>query len=91
MAVSRREVELQDVDPGLAQESQLPVFGIGGYQLADGIGGHAAGGGDARHLGVDGFGAEVRVQAAARGGHRIAGDRAGEGGVLGAELLDVVG
>ena len=86
----QREVELQDVDTGFAQDAYLPVFGIGGDQFADGIGGHAASGGDTSHLGIDGFGAQVRIKAATRSGHGIAGDGAGEGGVLGAELLDIV-
>ena len=53
-------------------------------------GAHAARGGDAGDLRFGGFRADVRVEAAARGGHRVGGHRSGEGGILGAELLDVV-
>src|ERR1019366_7622177 len=44
------EVQLQPVDAGFAQNAQLAVLGIGGYQLAESVGGHAAGGGHAGHL-----------------------------------------
>src|ERR1039458_10304059 len=44
------QVQLQDVAAGFTKAPQLAVLGIGGYQLAEGVGGDAAGGGDAGHL-----------------------------------------
>src|ERR1019366_785185 len=85
------EVELQDIHSGFAEDGHLTVLGMGGDQLAESLGGHPAGGGHAGHLGIDGFGAQVRVQAAARGGYRIAGDRARERGILGAEGFHIGG
>src|ERR1017187_7551825 len=85
------QVELQDVHSGFAQDAHLTVLCMGGDQLADSLGGHPASGGHAGHLGIHGFGAQVRVQAAARGGYRIARDRAGERGILGAEGFHIGG
>ncbi len=61
-------IQAQDVDSGLAQETQVAGFGELGDQGSNVLRGCAAGLRYAIGLGVGGFGAEVRVEAAAAGG-----------------------
>ena len=71
------EVELQDVDPRLAQEPELAAFGMLLDETANGVFGKATCLGHASDLIERGGRADMRVEAAARCGNQI--DRDGRG------------
>ena len=67
------QVEEQDVDPGLAEQAELPPLGVaGGRAVADLVGAHAPGRRDpVGPCTSAALRADVRVQPAARRGHQV--------------------
>src|SRR5262245_97035 len=83
----QRQVEAEDVDPGLAQKPQRAPFDVLVDEAADLVLGEIARLGDAGDLEIGGLRGDVRVEAAARGGDEV--DRHGRRSVLALELVDL--
>ena len=87
----QRQIQLEDVDPRLSQEAEIAPLGAVLDDRADAVLGHVAGAGDARGLPERGFGRQVGIEAAGRGGDQRVRDRQRRGGVFLLEAGDVGG
>ncbi len=82
------QIQLQDIDPGLAEEAELARFDMFGDKLLHLIQFHAACLRDAGSLGFGGSGADVRIEAAGGSGDQIGRNRAVIVRIIFAELVD---
>ncbi len=83
------QVELQHVDPGLAEEEQRRLLGVPLDGRADHVLGETTGGGDPGHLVGGCLGADVRVETGGGAGHEV--DRDGRVAVGRPQRGDPVG
>src|SRR6185437_14389611 len=73
----KREIELEHINPRLAQQPESASFDLSIHQATNALLRQAPRLGDPRHLEAGGFRRDIRVEAAARGGHQIGRDRRG--------------
>ena len=84
--VVERQVEVEDVDPGFAEDAQLAGRRLLGDELSDLVFRQVAGLGDARDLEVSRIGSDVWIEPGAGCCDKVYGDRTA--GILLRELID---
>ena len=83
----QRQIQRQNINPGLAEQSSHAALGVLRDQLADAIFRHLPRLRHARHLEQRRLRRDIGIEAAARGGDEIDGD--GAPGIFGLQLVDV--